>query len=642
MSMYRQLWLAIIISMLFALGGGLLASLLSARTYLESQLTIKNSDNATALALALSASSPDETMVELTVASLFDGGHYEWIRVVGPSGASIVDKTSAEGDVGAPKWFVWILPIHAEAGRAQISNGWSQVGTVSLASHSKYVYAALWKSAYEMAIALTLAGILGGFLGTLVLRRIRQPLEAVIGQARAIAQRRFVSIVEPKVPELRQLSTAMNAMVSRLKSMFDEEAARLEVMRREANCDELTGLSNRSSFLAALQQSLDAEHACGGTLILIRLDDLAGMNQRLGRETTDDYLRRAAMTIGESIPAVGQGLAARLNGSDFALLLAADQNGMPLAEALLLRLTQLVTPFAKSYVAAWVAMVGFEKGAEMQEVLARADLALAAAQSDGVYAVGETQFSVEVNTPRTAEQWRLTIGRSLQQGWVRLVSFPVVDMAGELLHQEHMLRIKFDEQGEWQPAGQFFPMAERLQLSAQIDLVSISLSLKALAHDQNMPGLAVNLSGFSVGDDKFCQHLLSLLDAQPELATRLWVEVSEVSAFQHIASFRELCVRLEQRGCRVGLEHFGHQFEQIGLLHDLGLDYLKVDSRFVHGVDVNPGNLAFLKGMCSIAHTVGLQVFAEGVSSQSEMSALAKIGFDGATGPVIALQGTVN
>ena len=53
MSMYRQLWLAIIASMLLALGGGLLASLLSARGYLESQLAIKNTDNATALALAL-------------------------------------------------------------------------------------------------------------------------------------------------------------------------------------------------------------------------------------------------------------------------------------------------------------------------------------------------------------------------------------------------------------------------------------------------------------------------------------------------------------------------------------------------------------------------------------------------------------
>ncbi|MBV5276377.1 hypothetical protein JZU56_00585, partial [bacterium] len=54
MSMYRQLWLAMIVSMLLALGGSLLASMLSARGYLESQLSIKNTDNASALALSLS------------------------------------------------------------------------------------------------------------------------------------------------------------------------------------------------------------------------------------------------------------------------------------------------------------------------------------------------------------------------------------------------------------------------------------------------------------------------------------------------------------------------------------------------------------------------------------------------------------
>jgi hypothetical protein len=65
MSMYRQLWLAIIVSTLLSMGGALFASLLSARGYLESQLSIKNTDNATALALSLSQSNPDPVMADL-------------------------------------------------------------------------------------------------------------------------------------------------------------------------------------------------------------------------------------------------------------------------------------------------------------------------------------------------------------------------------------------------------------------------------------------------------------------------------------------------------------------------------------------------------------------------------------------------
>lgn len=637
MSMYRQLWLAIITSMLLALGGGLLASLLSARGYLESQLSIKNTDNATALALALSASSPDATLVELTVASLFDGGHYEWIRVTNPKGQSMVDKVAPLGEVGAPNWFAQMLPIRAEPGRAQISNGWSQIGTVTLASHSKFAYGALWKSAYEMVIALTLAGLVGGFLGSLVLGRLRRPLDAVIGQAKAITQRRFVTIEEPTVPELRQLAVAMNTTVGRLKTMFDEEAARLEVMRREANCDQLTGLSNRARFMAGLQQSLEAEHASGGTLLLIRLVDLAGINRRLGRTATDDFLRRAGAAIGECILSSDFGLAARLNGSDFSLLLTAQVNATDLANQLLEKLTQLAIPYVGNEAAAWIAIGHFDQGADMQDVLARVDLALAAAQVEGVSKVRIAPSFTENDLPRTTEHWAVMIHRALEKGWVRLVSFPVIDNAGKLSHNENMLRIKFEDNGQWLPAGRFLPFAERLCLTSIVDLVAVKLGLEALERDPNLPGLAINLSASSLGDDSFEHRLLSLLDAQPKLVRRLWLEVAEGGALKYLLQFRTLSLALNARGCRIGLEHFGHQFSQIGLLHNLGLNYLKVDSSFISGLNENSGNAAFLKGLASIAHNIGLLVIAEGVATRAELDALMALGFDGATGPAVTL-----
>ena len=91
MSLYRQLWLAIITSMLLALAGALLASSLSARNYLESQLAIKNTDNAAALALSLSHGNPDPISVELAVSALFDSGHYESIRIDDPLGKPIAE-----------------------------------------------------------------------------------------------------------------------------------------------------------------------------------------------------------------------------------------------------------------------------------------------------------------------------------------------------------------------------------------------------------------------------------------------------------------------------------------------------------------------------------------------------------------------
>jgi hypothetical protein len=171
MSMYRQLWLAVIISTLLALAGSLLASTLSARSYLSQQLTLKNADNATTLALALSQKKPDAVEIELAATALFDSGHYELVRVVDPEGKIMVERVAPHGEYDAPAWFVQRFPIIAKPGEAQISSGWHQVGTVQLVSHSRFAYRALWDGMLEMIAALSLAGLVGGYLGSLVLRR---------------------------------------------------------------------------------------------------------------------------------------------------------------------------------------------------------------------------------------------------------------------------------------------------------------------------------------------------------------------------------------------------------------------------------------------------------------------------------------
>lgn len=635
MSMYRQLWLAIIVSMLLALGGGLLASLLSARSYLESQLAIKNTDNATALALSLSQSNPDPVTVDLVTASLFDGGHYELVRIVDPKGVVISERVAPEGEWDAPAWFVRLLPIQSAPGQAQISNGWKQFGTVTLVSHSRFAYGALWKSAYEMALALSLAGLVGGYLGSLVLRRLRTPLNTVIEQAVAITQRRFVTVEEPQVPELRQLAVAMNATVGRLKSMFDDEATRLEQVRQEANFDALTGLANRTHFMARLRQGLDAEDSVGGLLLMVRLVDLAGINRRLGRSATDDLLKLAAKVISGAAAPHAKAVTARLNGADFALVLPGASDAQPIAQALMQSLVREAAPFVESGATACIGVGRFLRGDDVGSLLARVDGALAAAETSQANSVQEAVLESGDDLPRTADQWAVMIRRALEHGWVRLISFPVMTSQGRLSHRECPLRLMFDEKGEWLPAGRFLPIAERLKLTAELDMTAVELGLQELARQPDLPGLAINLSASSLEDTVFQPKLLTLLKHHGAASQRLWLEVAEDGAFKHLEAFRALCPSVKALGCRVGLEHFGHRFSQIGQLHDLGLDYLKVDSSFVRGVDGNAGNAAFLKGLCAIAHNIGLQVLAEGVSTRQELDALGALGFDGATGPAV-------
>lgn len=637
MSMYRQLWLAIIVSMLLALAGSLLASLLSARAYLEQQLSMKNADNASALALSLSQQTPDAVTVELAVAALFDSGHYQSIQVHDPNGRLIVERLAQPGDIGAPQWFVSRLPIQADPGEAQITSGWAQLGTVTLVSHSRFGYEALWTSTREMVAALTLASLLGGYLGSLILRRLRRPLQAVIDQAVAITNRRFVKIDEPDVPELQQLAAAMNLTVERLRSMFDEEAARLETVRREANFDSLTGLANRDYLITSLRSALEGENSRGGVLALIRVADLVGINRRLGREATDELLRRVGATIKSRAAKFPEALSARMNGADFALLLPGQAIDREFISGIMKALIEAMAPYVDGGASACIGVGCFSRGAALRMVLSQIDSALIAAEAEAANSIRDAVIDDGDDLPESNEDWARLIRLALDRDQLKLVSFPVADMQGRLLHEECPLRLKLDGFDDWLPAGRFLPMAEKLGLVPALDLEALALGLNELEIRHGLPGLAINLSASTVADSKSVAAIESLLKKHRQTASRLWIEVPETGVLKHFDAFRDLCRMLRDFPCQIGIEHFGHQFSQIGKLHDLGLDYIKFDSSFIRKLDANPGNQAFLKGAATIARGIGLRVIAEGVTSDAELAALVAVGLDGATGPVIRI-----
>ena len=170
-------------------------------------------------------------------------------------------------------------------------------------------------------------------------------------------------------------------------------------------------------------------------------------------------------------------------------------------------------------------------------------------------------------------------------------------------------------------------------MTAELDLAAVRLALAKLA--QGPEEIAINLSGESVSNSHFRRRIREAIANRPELAPRLWLEVAEHGAFRHIEEFRLLCTDLHVLGCRLGIEHFGRQFKHIAQLHEIRLDYLKVDSSFIRSIDCQKGNQTFLKGLCGIAHNMGLIVIAEGVQTTDELAALPELGFDGGTGPAV-------
>jgi hypothetical protein len=223
MSLVRRLWLLVIATTLLAFGGSLAVTTLSFRDYLEQQLTVKNIDNASVLAMSLTLTGTDPVERELSIAAQFDSGHYELIRLAAPDGRVLVERQAEAAD-GVPPWLVRIVPLRPEPGVAQVSSGWQQIGTLTVSSHTRYAYVSLWQGALKLALWFALGGVTTGLAGVWLLGRVTRPLRDVVAQAEDIGRRRFVTIAEPAIPELRSVARAMNVTVGQLREMFGQEA----------------------------------------------------------------------------------------------------------------------------------------------------------------------------------------------------------------------------------------------------------------------------------------------------------------------------------------------------------------------------------------------------------------------------------
>lgn len=636
MSIYRQFWLAIIGLTVLAFAGSFVVSLYTARAYIEQQLYMKNVDNAASLALVLSQlPDKDPVTVELMIASQFDTGHYQEIVLTDPRHQLILERHYTGQEAGAPAWFVNLFPIQAAAGTALVQDGWRQYGAVRLVSHSRFAYRELWSGGQRLALWFLVAGAAAGLLGTAVLRLVFRPLNRVVEQAEAIQERRFISVDVPRTPELRSVVIAMNAMVDRLKGIFSEEAARLDELRRQINHDALTGLPNRDYFMSQLREHLDSESAAAsGCLALLRITSLDRLNGQLGHQQTDRLIKDIATLLNEHADTHDKALPARLNGADFILMVSGETDPVRESDELRHRIQDtLLANWPQVEELFHVGLIGYRRGDPLRDVLAAVDKALAVAEAKGPNAIHAQPWDAPRSGNRTAESWRHVLSEALNDGRIRLERYPVLATAEHPMHQESSARMQLEPEGPWLTAGDFMPMALRLKLTSTVDMDVVQIALEHL--DQGVSEIAVNLSAETLTDWRFTDELVSLLSRQPEKSARMWIEVPEYGAFRHFDAFRSFCLRLAPLGCKLGIEHFGQHFGEIARLAELGLEYLKVDSTYIRGIEANVGNQEFLRGLCRVAHNAGVLVIAEGVASEAELETLKQLGFDGATGQEI-------
>ena len=413
--------------------------------------------------------------------------------------------------------------------------------------------------------------------------------------------------------------------------MLEDESAKLERWRREMQLDRVTGLMTREPFMDQLKALLARDDdSSSGVLVMFRVSRLQELNRIEGRQQMDRLLGHIGRTLLDRQQGLAGSFSAHLNGSDFALVAPGQDDAATLAKQLHTQLGALLSELALSEKVQLPTAAGnFQYGEQLSGLLSQVDAELANAEQSDPQVVRVASSIVQIEQRPQAEDWQQRLESALAERRFELQPYPVVATDGELLHQESPVRLV--DRDSPLSAGAFMPWLKKFNGCARLDLIVVEQAIELAA--VSSVAIGINLSTELLSDRDTMLAIAERLRQHPEAAARLWLELPESGVYPYLEGFRTLCHLLKPLGCKLGVEHVGPNVAQTGALHDLGLDYLKIDGAFTQGVDQHPGNQIFLRGLCTIAHSIGLLAIAEQVTDAGQWEMLKELGIDGGTGP---------
>jgi diguanylate cyclase (GGDEF)-like protein/PAS domain S-box-containing protein len=400
-------------------------------------------------------------------------------------------------------------------------------------------------------------------------------------------------------------------------------------LTRRAFRDPLTGLPDRTFFSERVGQAIATQTGLTAVL-LVDPDNVTSINDDLGHRAGDTVLATLAHRIRETVGE--RGIAARLDDDRFAALIRDVADDEPdavaahLAEAL-----AVPVPVAGGAVSCTVSIgVATSAGAATaREVIRHADLALRAAKAAGPGQRRRYHPSMaDRYTDRVA--LRAALGRAVQEGALALEYQPVVELdTGRTVGFEALLRWHHPTRGVL-PPGEFIEIAEDFGLIRRIGEWALRAAMtdartwRAASRDPLY--VSVNVSPQQLRAEGFVDTVFGLLATTGLEPGQLVIEVTERLLLRDEETVWHDLQQLRLRGIRVAIDDFGTGYSALSYLRQAPLDLVKLDRQFISPLAASTRQRELVAGIVTMAHSVNLDVIAEGIETEDQRSIAAVVG----------------
>ncbi|CAB3792068.1 hypothetical protein LMG28138_03258 [Pararobbsia alpina] len=417
----------------------------------------------------------------------------------------------------------------------------------------------------------------------------------------------------------------------------------------KATHDELTGILNRGEFERRLSTLLDqsasaySEHA----VLFLDLDQFKIVNDTCGHAAGDDLLRSISATLMRGLRSAD--ILGRLGGDEFGIVLThcASTQALRIAEEIRRTIAELGFVWANRTFFTGVSVGLFTPPPGMRslkDVMKAADIACYIAKESGKNQVQVFSRDDEALCARHNEmEWVERLKSAIRRDQFCLYTQKVVAL-GEARpasdkHVEILLRM-LDDDGQLIEPVAFIPSAERFGLMPEIDRWVIKNAFSALAEVMAAdPGSihtwAINLSGASIGDDRFLAYIIEQQQMFGVPLSSVVFEITETAAITNFTKAAALISRLHELDCRFALDDFGAGMSSFTYLKHLSVDFLKIDGSFVKEILDNPSDKAIVESINQIGHALGKMTIAEFAESDEIVACLKSLGVDYAQGYAI-------
>jgi len=378
--------------------------------------------------------------------------------------------------------------------------------------------------------------------------------------------------------------------------------------------DKETGLPGPTEFLATAMQNVGSSN----TVALVDVPNLNEVREQLSPEVAAAVMH----AIGDNLKSMNALIAARLSKTSFGVV-AADELT---AKSLVGRIRAPAALHSTTPLKIEQTVVSLK-----DHNLTKEQIGLALRYVINSFVEGHFKAAPASNLADLFEEMMIeTVTRArdlyttIAEGAFQLVFEPIVELkTGIRSHYEVLTRFNPDES----PA-ETIQFAEQLALANSFDLALISKAFGILDRDSAIiASVAVNVSGRSIADPAAFAMLAGLLSKKRNLARRVLVEITETSEMKDLPAANEAIQSLRKMGFRVGIDDFGAGAATVDYLHNLHVDFVKVDGGLIKRLGQSEDETTLLKAVLRSCAEMKVDTIAEWIDTHDKFKRCAEMGF---------------